>query len=325
MSHLEQESEPCHPGTPPSTYAHTQAPATSSLPTAICHVCQLQQTTNITQQGAHYSFLFSHRAFVEAHSLPERAAGRTGILHRGAVLSVATWPHQNLCTSATTVITAARESIPSSRDTGQLWDQPLKRLVAHLCGLFQEFSLFSLSVSLFQIIHLIDIFPGFPSQGKHPLDQIFKRYHSSVPPSHTSSPVISLVKYLIFQWSFLPLKLHKLFGTRDNFSTLEYSASSTARPPSQLLQYTTQKMEKRRRKNAGTQTNPFSPFLPEADAGGIFNVWGFADLHPCKNQYSKLLFMCSFHQVKGILHIKGSCTSHFRFISKSIEKTFPVK
>lgn len=113
LFHLEQKSEPCHSGTSPSTYAHTQAPATSSLPTAICHVCQLQQTTNITQRGAHYSFLFSYWAFVKAHSLHERAVGRTGVLHWSAVLSIATCPHQSLCTSATTVITATQENIPS--------------------------------------------------------------------------------------------------------------------------------------------------------------------------------------------------------------------
>lgn len=60
----------------------------------------------------------------------------------------------------------------------------------------------------------------------------------------------------------------------------EYSVSSTAKPWLQWLQYIKQQNDKTTEKNFGTQTNPFSQLLPEADAGGIFNVWGFADLHP---------------------------------------------
>lgn len=109
LFNLKWNSEPCHSGTPPSTYAHTQTPATSSLPTAICHVCQLEQTTNITQQGDHYSFLFIYWAFGKDHSLWEYAAGRTGIL-----TGIATHPHQSLCISVTTIIVVTQDNIPSS-------------------------------------------------------------------------------------------------------------------------------------------------------------------------------------------------------------------
>lgn len=77
-------------------------------------MCQLEQTTNITQQGAHYSFLFIYWAFVKDHSLWECAAGRTGILDQGAVFSIATCPHQSLGISVTTIIIVTQDNVPSS-------------------------------------------------------------------------------------------------------------------------------------------------------------------------------------------------------------------
>lgn len=93
-------------------------------------------------------------------------------------------------------------------------------------GLFQDFISFSLSVSLVWIICLILIFPSFPwPQGSTHWNR-FSKDTTAWFHHHTLQSLVS--PYFMFQWSFLPLKLHKLVGTE-----MILLQRSTQHPPQQ--------------------------------------------------------------------------------------------